>query len=192
MNVFEALLKRKRAKSFLDEEVEERYIGLILHAATHAPSAGNLKPWEFVVVRDEEIRKEIKKHALEEKKIEEAKYLIIVCIDIEKLRLRYGDKAEIFADQDGASAITYIILAAKGLNLDCDWIRVFNEERVSQILELPENLKIKGIVPIGKGKEFEEEFELPFENITHLEKYGGKEFKEGSIIREILKKHLFK
>lgn len=189
MNVFEAMLKRRRAERFEDEKIEERYIGLILHAATHAPSAGNLKPWEFVVVKSKERKKEISEHALKEKKIEEAKYLIIVCVDMEKVGLKYGDRAEKFAEQDGASVITYILLAAKGLNLDSDWIRVFDEERISQILELPKNLKIKGIVAIGKGKEFQKEFELPFENVTHLEKYGGKELEKTFLE---LKKYLAK
>ena len=174
MNVFEALFKRKRAESFREEEIEDRYIGVILHAATFAPSAGNLKPWEFIVVKDGKKKREIKKFALHEKKIEEASYLIIICIDMEKLRLKYGEKSKKYAEQDAASVITYMMVAAKGLGLDSDWIRNFDAEKISQLLKLPENLKVKGIVVVGKARDFQEEFELSFENVTHVEEYGKK------------------
>ena len=186
MNVFQALIERRRASSFEKYKINEKYLGLILHAATFAPSAGNLKPWEFVIVEEEETKKKIAELSLKEEKIIQASTLIIVCMDLKKIGLRYPDKKEEYMLEDAGSVITYIMLAAKGLGLDSDWIRVFDKEKISRLLELGDDLIPCGIVLLGKGREFQFEGEIPFENISHKEKYG-KKFERGisNLVREI-------
>ncbi len=50
MTVIEALLQRKSVRAFLDQEVEEEKINIILNAARHAPSGVNTQPWQVAVV----------------------------------------------------------------------------------------------------------------------------------------------
>lgn len=191
MSILSAIFERKRAESFLSEEVDDRLIGVILHAATHAPSAGNLKPWEFVVVKEGETKKRIAEFALKEKKLVEAPILIVVCVDMDKIGLRYAEEREKYALQDSSAVIAHIMLAAKALGLDSDWIRVFDAERISQLLKLPPNLRVAGIVPVGKGGSFQHEGSLPFENVTHLEEFGRKTFK-GAAVKDVLSRILKK
>jgi nitroreductase len=191
MSIFDAIFERKRAESFSSEEVDDKLVGVILHAAAHAPSAGNLKPWEFIVVKKEETKKKISELALKETKLIEAPVLIVVCVDMDKIGLKYPEKMEKYALQDSSAVISYIMLTAKILDLDSDWIRVFDEEKISQLLKLPDNLKVAGIVPIGKGRSFQHESYIPFENITHLEEYGRKTF-ERIGIKDVLSKILGK
>jgi nitroreductase len=57
---FFAVARAQRAhRSFTDEPVSDDLIGRVLDAATYAPSAENRQPWEFVVVRDPELRAQI-------------------------------------------------------------------------------------------------------------------------------------
>jgi nitroreductase len=57
---FWEVARRQRAcRDFSDEPVPDADIERILEAATHAPSAENTQPWVFVVVRDDEVRKEL-------------------------------------------------------------------------------------------------------------------------------------
>lgn len=52
-----ALFARQRAcRDFTDEPVGDDLVEAVLDAATRAPSAQNLQPWEFVVVRDGGVR----------------------------------------------------------------------------------------------------------------------------------------
>ncbi len=52
-----ALFARQRAcRSFRPDDVADESIEAVLEAATRAPSAQNLQPWVFVVVRDPEVR----------------------------------------------------------------------------------------------------------------------------------------
>lgn len=50
MNVIEALKKRQSIRAYLPREVEGEKIHRILDAARHAPSGGNLQPWQVAVV----------------------------------------------------------------------------------------------------------------------------------------------
>lgn len=49
---FEVVLSQRATRQFSDRPVGDALVELCLRAATHAPSAENLQPWVFVVVRD--------------------------------------------------------------------------------------------------------------------------------------------
>ena len=54
---FFAVVRRQRAcRAFADTPVDDVVDRAVLDAATYAPSAENKQPWEFVVVRDHELR----------------------------------------------------------------------------------------------------------------------------------------
>lgn len=53
---FDVVLKQRATRQFTDQPVSDELLDLCLRAATHAPSAENLQPWLFVVVRDASIR----------------------------------------------------------------------------------------------------------------------------------------
>jgi len=46
-------LRRFSCRRFHRDPVEESQLAFILEAARWAPSAGNLQPWRFLVVRDQ-------------------------------------------------------------------------------------------------------------------------------------------
>jgi 5,6-dimethylbenzimidazole synthase len=49
-----------RGNRFIDKPVEQPVIDQLLRAALHAPSVGFSQPWEFVLIRDREIRQQVK------------------------------------------------------------------------------------------------------------------------------------
>jgi nitroreductase len=53
---FEVVLGQRACRSFADRPLGDDLVERCLEAATHAPSAENLQPWEFVVVRDDTLR----------------------------------------------------------------------------------------------------------------------------------------
>ena len=42
-----SIFKRRSIRKYLDKEVEQEKVDLLLKAAMNAPSAGNQQPWEF-------------------------------------------------------------------------------------------------------------------------------------------------
>jgi len=176
MNIFESVISWRPAKKFEKRHVDDKLIGVMLHMASHAVSAGNIQEWQFIVVRDEEIKKKLAVAALDQTQITNAPVNIIVCADLEKASLRYSTRGEIFYSvQDTAAAVQIILLTSNALGLGSDWIKAFDEDRVRSILDLPHNLRPVAIVPIGySSEEVTERKLLPFEHLTWENKYGKK------------------
>ncbi|MEM5843654.1 MAG: nitroreductase family protein [Candidatus Aenigmatarchaeota archaeon] len=194
MNVFEAIFGRRSIRSFKKEEIDDRLIGLMLYCATQAPSAGNTQDWVFIVVKDEKVKRKLAKAALDQDFIAEAPVVIVACSDLKKISLRYEERGErLYSIQDVAAAIQNILLAAYALGLGSCWVGAFDEEEVKFILELPEHIRPLAIIPVGYPEEKPEApSRIPFENLTYLDRFGGKyqiEFKPlETYLREALKK----
>src|SRR5262245_58442693 len=61
---FVAVVKRRAMiRVYKSEPVPAEKIQRLLEYAVHAPSAGNLQPWEFIVVKDPEVRAKLAKAA---------------------------------------------------------------------------------------------------------------------------------
>ncbi len=58
MDFFEAVETRRSVRDFLPDPVPEEVLARCLEAARRAPSSSNLQPWEFVVIRSPEARRE--------------------------------------------------------------------------------------------------------------------------------------
>ena len=176
MNVFDAVSTWVPVKNFEKKPVDDKFIGVILHMATYAESAGNVQGWEFIVVKEEKTREQLYEIALRQEQIKNAPVCIVVCADLKKFSLKYQERGEfLYSIQDTAGAITIMLLTANTLGLGSDWVRVFDEERVKDILKLPDSLRPVGIIPIGyaKGKP-ERERKIPFDTLTWYEKYRQK------------------
>src|SRR5258708_5827074 len=58
--VYRAIYERRDIRSqFVPEPVPDRVLGRILDAAHHGPSVGFMQPWDFIVIRDEAVRRSI-------------------------------------------------------------------------------------------------------------------------------------
>jgi nitroreductase len=57
MDVFDAISGRRSVRSFRADAVSDDDVKRFLEAAHWAPSAGNVQPWEFVVVRKPEMKR---------------------------------------------------------------------------------------------------------------------------------------
>jgi len=173
MNVFEAMTNRRSVRRFLKKQVDDNLIGLMLHMATQAPSAGNTQEWEFVVVRNEEIKKKLAIAALHQAVVKEAPVAIVICANLSRIGLKYGKRGEtLYAAQDIANATTNLMLSATALGLGTCWVGAFDEDRVKEVLELPENLRPMVIAPVGYPDEKPEQPpRIPFEKMTHVDTY---------------------
>lgn len=59
MNVNDAISKRRSVRKYKDSPIDDTILEKILNDACWAPSAVNLQPWYYVVVRSEEGRKKV-------------------------------------------------------------------------------------------------------------------------------------
>ena len=59
MDIFTAIKERRSCRNFMSDPVSDDVLEKILEAGTWAPSAANNQPWEFIVVTNDEIKKNI-------------------------------------------------------------------------------------------------------------------------------------
>ncbi|MEM3437140.1 MAG: nitroreductase family protein [Nitrososphaerales archaeon] len=173
MDLFEAIKNRRSVRAFKPEPISDDILGKILEAACWAPSAGNLQPWEFIIVKDSIVKRELCRAALNQCFIYEAPMVIVVCANLDRSSRRYGSRGrDLYAICDSSAATQNILLAAHALGLGACWIGAFHDEEVSKVLELPSGVKPIAIIPIGYPNEKPSPpSRLPLERVVHRERY---------------------
>ncbi|NHV05949.1 MAG: nitroreductase family protein [Thaumarchaeota archaeon] len=175
MDVIEAIKSRRSIRSYKKEDVSDEDLNKILEAATWAPSAGNLNPWEFIVIKDEENKKKLSEAALEQYFISEAPVVVVVCANVTRTSSVYGERGKrLYCIQDCAAATQNLLLAAHSLGYGTCWVGAFDDQEVAKLLKLPSNVIPLAIVPIGKPKEKPvTPRRLPLSKVVHYETFNG-------------------
>jgi nitroreductase len=149
MEVRDAIKDRRSIRRFKDKSVEDSMLMEILEAGNLAPSAGNLQPRDFIVVKEQKIKEKLTIAALGQSFIEEAPVVVVIGANIERVS-PYGKRGmELYCIQDSAASIENMLLTIHEMGLGCCWVGAFNEEAVSRILDLPEHIRPMAILPIG-------------------------------------------
>jgi nitroreductase len=176
MNVFETMTNRKQIRKFKPDPIDDKMIGVALHMATQAYSAGNVQEWYYIVVRDNGLKQKLFEAALKQDFVKDAPVDIIACADIRKIGEKYGKRGEIvYSIQDTAYATQNLLLALEGLGLGSYLLQSFNEDKVKDILTLPENIRPVAIISVGYPDESPEKlYRIPFENLTWVDEWGKK------------------
>lgn len=154
MDVFKAIEKRRSIRAFKSQDVPKRIVMKLIDAARCAPSAGNIQPWQFIIVTKPEIKKKLSEAALDQEFIENAPIVIVVCADGPLSSQRYGVRGEtLYCIQDTAAAIQNIHLAACSLGLGSCWVGAFEEDQARAALHIPSEIRPVALVPIGYAAE---------------------------------------
>ncbi len=151
MEVYEAIYGRKSIRHFdSSKDVSNEIVFKLLEAACQAPTAGNLQPWRFWVVRDERIKDGLVRAALGQSFIAEAPIVVVVCADLRVSSAGYGERGfYLYSIQDTAAAIENLLLAAYAEGLGTCWVGAFNEDVASKVLGLSSSIRPLAIIPLG-------------------------------------------
>ena len=154
MEVLEAIRTRRSIRRYGPGEVTWEQVETLIDAARWAPSAGNLQPWEFVVVQDPSTKERLARAALNQRFIAQAPVVIVVCADPMRSGSVYGPRgAELYCIQDTAAATQNMLLAAHALGLGTCWVGAFDEYEVRHVLGIPPDIRPVAIVPVGRPAE---------------------------------------
>lgn len=150
MDVFEAIRGRRSVRAFKGQDVPVETVEKLVEAAQWAPSAGNLQPWEFIIVRRSETKRRLAEAALDQTFIQEAPVVIVVCADENRSSRGYGTRGRtLYCLQDTAAAIQNLHLAAYSLGLGTCWVGAFEEEKAREVLRIPEGVRPVAMIPVG-------------------------------------------
>lgn len=174
MDVFEAIKNRRSVRAFTKKPVSDEEITKLIDAARWAPSAGNIQPWKFIIVRDAKVKRGLSAAASDQMFIEEAPVVIVVCADQPQSSSGYGSRgANLYCLQDTAAATQNILLAAHALELAACWVGAFQEEEARKVLNIPSGTRPVVIVPVGHPAEKPvARSRKPASEIVHHETFG--------------------
>lgn len=154
MDLFEAIKSRRSVRAFTREDISKEDIEKLIDAGRCAPSAGNIQPWEFIVVRKSETKRGLAIAALDQTFIEQAPVVVVVCANQPRSARGYGARGvHLYCLQDTAAATQNILLAACALRLATCWVGAFREEEARRTLSLPEEVRPVAIIPVGHPAE---------------------------------------
>lgn len=170
MDVFEAVRTRRSIRKYQEKPVETEKLVKILEAARLSPSANNNQPWHFIAVTDETVRKKLLP-AYGRDWFVNAPAIIVACAEPSKGWSRQD--GEDYWKVDVAIAIQTMVLAAHELGLGTCWVAAFKEDKVKEVLGIPEEIRVLAMTPLGypaeqKGSVAERKQK---EEIVHLDRW---------------------
>ena len=151
MELLDIMRSRKSVRNYADTPIPQGKLDKILEAASLAPTSRNRKPCTFIPVTERTTLEQLStaKNA-GAAFTAKAGAAIVVAADSE------------ISDtwvEDSSIAMTYMMLIVEELGLGCCWVQmhlrfdaagVSAEERVREILELPERYRVVGFLALGE------------------------------------------
>jgi len=151
MDFHELALKRSSTRSFKNDPVAEESLLRILEAGRLAPSAKNLQPWRFTVVRTAEVLEQV--HACYPREwLREAPLVLCVSGRRSEAWVRSSDGYNSL-ETDLTIAMDHMILAAEEEGVGTCWIAAFDLPCLKSALRLTEDEEIFAITPLGYAAE---------------------------------------
>lgn len=146
MNLLELIQNRYSVRNYLSKDVEDEKLHYILECARLVPSACNLQPWCFYVVRDESAKEALQK-SYDREWFREAPLYIVVCKNTEQSWKRRDGRD--FGDLDAAIVAEHICLATADIGLGTCWVCNFDLSVLTKALDIPKEQEAIAIFSVG-------------------------------------------
>ncbi len=164
--MLDLIKKRRSIRKYTNEPVSDADVKVLLEAAMAAPSADNIQPWEFVVVREETLRRQLAETHPWSRMCASAPVVFVICGD----ERRSGHWVE-----DTSATTENLLLAAAGLDLGAVWVGVYPqsgyEKHVRDVLGIPRQLRVLCLVPVGHPAESKPPHTKYNERKVHHDRY---------------------
>ncbi len=187
MELFEAIQTRRSVRKYTGRPVEDEKLRAVLEAVRMAPSWANFQCWRLVVVKDKTMKEKISALSYVEsyfapkgyksnpsmKALAEAPVVLVLCADPDRSGTIRGQTYYLV---DSGLAAQNLMLAARGLGLGTVYVGVYDEEKIKSTLNIPEEIRVVGLFPLGYPVEEKKEgpARKPVEEFCFSEQWGGR------------------
>lgn len=170
METLRAIDTRRSIRKYTGASVATEVLNKMLKAAMQSPSAGDARPWHFVVIDDRQVLGDLEQRMPGTEMLAEATLGILVCGDPSL------EEIPGFWPQDCSVATQHILLAAHDIGLGGCWIGLYPvEERTratAEILGIPEGVIPFALCSIGyPNEDLPEEDRFDSEKVHHGNKW---------------------
>jgi nitroreductase len=145
MDVYEAITIRKSIRSYRADPIPHDILQRILEAGRMAPSAANRMPWKFIVITEPQKRQSLADLCTYGRFLAESPVVIVGCGDRKSSPKWYV--------VDTTIALENMVLAATGEGIGTCWIGSFPEEKVRDLLKIPEDFTVIALLAVGYPKD---------------------------------------
>ena len=139
--LLEFIKHRRSIRSFEKTEIAEEAIEMILEAGRWSPSASNRQPWEFIVIKDVEILRNIASNAMYGNFVKRAPMAIAI---VGKKNISPN-----WYVVDTSLVSMNMMLMAWSLGIGTCWVGSMDREEAKKILKLNEDDYLLTILPLG-------------------------------------------
>ncbi len=147
MDALEAIFTRRSIRLYTAKQVSHDAVTDVLRAAMSAPSAGNERPWHFIVLSDSAIFEKIMAFHPYAAMLKHARVAVLVCGDT-TLERHAG-----YWVLDCAAATENMLIAAHAKGLGAVWCGVYptpdRVENFRKLLSLPDAVVPFSLIPLG-------------------------------------------
>ena len=177
MNVKETIEARRSVKHYdPDHVMPEEDLAELIRLTKLAPSSFNMQNYRILVVRDAEVRQQIRAAAWDQPQVTDASVLFILCADLTAhqenpstywahapqevqdilgpmIQPFYEGKDTLIRDEamrSSALAGMTLMLAAKDMGYDSCPMIGFDGEKVAELINLPQHYALSFMIPVGK------------------------------------------
>lgn len=138
MSLLNVIFGRRSIRRYKSEPIPDPILRNILEAGRLAPSADNAQPWHFIVVTESRIKERLSRGRWN-RFIKDAAATVVGC----------GYTYNEWSTVDVTIALENMVIAAEAQGVGSCWIGDFEEEKVKELLGIPEDLKIVALVSFG-------------------------------------------
>jgi 5,6-dimethylbenzimidazole synthase len=188
--LYKAIFSRRDVRShFITDKTVPRDVVLrILNAAHHAPSVGFSQPWNFILIKDKSLRRQVKESFLKEyrksislleedddNKQRKEKYMSLklegimesalnICVTYDHTRFGPFVLGRTSIAETGVysvcCAIQNIWLAARAEGIGVGWVSILSNEDLHRILAIPNHIRPIAYLCLGYVNEFSDKPDL--------------------------------
>lgn len=179
MDTLAAINERRSIKHYdTSFEMPEEDIQKLLDLALLSPTSFNIQNWRFVLIRDPELKKQVRAAAWDQAQVEQAQLTMVLCGDVKawaKSPERYWKNVpeatqEVLVPMIGqfyknsgpqvqhdevmrscGIAAQTLMLAAKAMGYDSNPMIGFDPKKIAELIKLPEDHTIAMMLVIGKA-----------------------------------------
>ena len=137
----DTIMKRRSVRKYQPKAIPDEHLNTILECGRQAPSAANRQPWHFVVIRDGEQRKKLAEACSGQHWMADAAVIIA--------GIGKPGTSEKWHPVDVAISMENMILAATALGYGTCWIGAFDQEKVKELLGVPDDMTVVALSPVG-------------------------------------------
>lgn len=176
--VYRAIYERRDIRSqFLPDPIADPVIARLLDAAHHAPSVGFMQPWDFILIREEALRRSVHLSFLEANRTAAECYTgerralydslklagildapLNICVTCDRERTLgngLGRQSDLSTDiYSTVCAIQNLWLAARAESLGVGWVSILDYDRLRDLLGIPPRCVPVAYLCVGRVSEF--------------------------------------